>query len=284
MPNPNEDEVTDLPEDFFNDLTDERFIDEVIETGGNASDEELLHYVSEINRIQHDIKIRKQKIKETEANLKSRDQRRSRSHSRSSSHSKSRRHRDKDGKRKRSRSRSPSPHTSRHSRYDERLRKERYPLSPIRARRRSRSKSPQSRKSKRSSSTHRNISFLEELAQKFAEKGQAFPEKDALLMGVQGHMNSNAGMPLNASMPMDFGNSIPFDQPMGQQPLIALPNFPQQQVGFPQQQNMFYGINPMSILAGNPIPQTQPNVPSVNRTQMHFFLSNPINKFSPSFI
>ncbi|XP_055302105.1 uncharacterized protein LOC129568371 [Sitodiplosis mosellana] len=249
MPNPSGD-IDELPDDFFNELTNENFIDEVIEEGGHESDEELLHYVSEINRIQNDINIRKQKIKETEANLKS--HRHSRSRSRSSSRSKSRRH--KDSKRKRSRSRTRSPHTSRHSRYDERIREKRYPLSPVRGRalRRSRSRSKSMQRcTKRSSSTHRNISFLEELAQKFAEKGQAFPEKDALLMGAQSNMN--------APIPMDFGNGVPFDQ---SQPLIALPNFPQQQVAFPPQQNMFYGVNPMSILARNPVPvpQQQPNL------------------------
>lgn len=258
-----EDRVTDLPDDFFNDLTDERFIDEVIE---NESDDELMNYVSEINRIQNDINKKKQRIKESEASLKSREHRRSRS--RSSSRSKSRRHRDKDGKRKRSKSRSRSPHTSssRHSRHDERIREKRYPLSPVRGRahRRSRSKSPPlSRGMKRSSSTHRNISFLEELAQTFAAKGQAFPEKDALLMSTQGQMNNNAGIQMSTPLPMDFGNSLPFDQQMVGQPLITIPNFPQQQVGFPPQQNLFYGLNPMSILAGNPVPQPQPNLAQV---------------------
>lgn len=261
MSDPSEDRVTDLPDDFFNDLTDERFIDEVIRgpEGGNESDDELMHYVSEINRIQDDINKKKQRIKESEANIKSREHRRSRS--RSSSRSKSRRHRDKDGKRKRSKSHSRSPHTSgsRHSRHDERIREKRYPLSPVRGRahRRSRSKSPpSSRGTKRSSSTHRNISFLEELAQTFAAKGQAFPEKDALLMSTQGQMNNNSGIQMSTPLPMDFGNSLPFDQQM--QPLITIPNFPQQQVGFPPQQNLFYGLNPMSILAGNPVPQPQP--------------------------
>ena len=264
MPNPSEDVDADLPDDFFNDLVNENFIDEVIDKSGHgSSDEELLHYVSEINRIQNDINIRKQKIKETEANLKS--HRRSRSRSPSDSRSKSRHHKERKRKRSRSRSRSRSPHTSsRHSRYDERIREKRYPLSPVRGRekRRTRSKSPP-RNSKRSSSTHRNISFLEELAQKFAEKGQAFPEKDALLMSAQGHMNNNAPMQMNAPMPMDFGNGVPFEQP---QPLIAIPNFPQQQVAFPPQQNIFYGVNPMSILAGNPMPPQQPNLAPVSGT------------------
>lgn len=267
MPNPSEDRITDLPEDFFNDLTDERFIDEVIEKGVDESDDELMSYVSEINRIQNDIKKKKQRIKESEASLKSREHRRSRS--RSSSRSKSRRHREKDGKRKRSKSRSRSPHTSnsRHSRHDERIREKRYPLSPVRGRahRRSRSKSPLSlRVTKRSSSTHRNISFLEELAQTFAAKGQAFPEKDALLMSTQGQMNNN-GIQMSTPLSMDFGNSLPFDQPMVGQPLITIPNFPQQQVGFPPQQNLFYGINPMSILAGNPVSQPQPNLAQVRK-------------------
>ncbi|XP_031626785.1 uncharacterized protein LOC116343044 [Contarinia nasturtii] len=272
MPNPNQEaeEQVDLPDDFFADLADEHFIDKVIEKGVvDESDDDLMSYVNEINRLQNDIKIRKQKIKETEANLKARDGRRSsRSRSRSNSRSR-RRHRikgegskrrrsrssdRKDRRRSRSSERSP-PSTSKQGRFDEYIREKRYPLSPIRGRqvRRSRSKSPMRPHTKRSSSTHRNLSFLDELAQTFAKKGQAFPERDALLMGGHGHMNNAIGM--DQPMPMDFGNVAPFDQ----QSMIPM-NFPQQQpMGFGQSQNMFYGINPMSIMAGNAIlPQPTP--------------------------
>lgn len=268
-------DVSDLPDDFFNDLADERFIEEVVH--GNESDDDISNYVAEITKLQKDIEIRKKKIKNAEASLTKR--RRSHSHSRSSSpsRSKSRKHRErekeKDIKRRRTRSRSRSPE-ARHSRYDERIREKRYPLSPVRrpgrglspsqARgrplRRSRSNSPSlhNPRGKRSSSTHKNLTFLEELAQKFAEKGQAFPEKDALLMG-QNHMNNqDASIAMNA-----YGNQIPFsDQQMIQQSLINLPNYLTPQIGFSGQSNnlSYYGLNPMSILAGNAIPPPAANM------------------------
>lgn len=260
-----------LPDDFFADLADENFIGQVFERGVvEESDDDLNTYVEEIHRLQNDINKRRQLIKETEENLKADSRRMSRSRSRSSSRSRSRRRRlkgESSNKRRRSRSpdnrrrsRSPSPQSSRHakhSRYDELHREKRYPLSPIRTGRplrRSRSKSPSSRhRAKRSTSNHRSISFLEELAQKFAEKGQAFPERDALLMGGNNHLNPVAID--NQPMPMNFGNVMPFDQPIGQPPMINIPNFPQQPIDFGQSQNMYYGINPMSILAGNSVPQ-----------------------------
>lgn len=258
-------ELANLPDDFFNDLGDERFIDEVVEQGDD-SDDDILNYVAEISKLQKDIEIRKQKIKETEASLTKR--RRSRSRSRSKSRSRSRKersHKERDIKRRRTRSRSRSRSKSpvaRHSRYDERIREKRYPLSPIRkssppsrGRALRRSKSPSHQHRKRSSSTHKNISFLEELAQKFAEKGQAFPEKDALLM------NQNPINMQNPSVQVDaFGNPLTFPDQQIMQPMIY-PPAQMPQVGFPGQSNMYYGLNPMSILAGNAVPPQAANLP-----------------------
>lgn len=278
-------EVTDLPDDFFNDLVDERFIDEVIENGTQDSDDGISNYVAEITKLQKDIEMRKQKIKATEESISRNHRSRSRSRSRSSSRSKARRQREKDrererdrdrerdGKRRRTRSRSSSP---RHLRHDERIHGKRFPLSPIRGGRVSplrsrasspargrplrRSKSP-SHRMKRSSSTHKNLTFLEELAQKFAQNGQAFPEKDALLMSQNQMHQSNLPMPMDT-----FGNPFP-DQSIGQQTMMGMQNFPrpqQQQMGFPNQSNMYYGLNPMNILAGNAVPSPAANLPPVS--------------------
>lgn len=189
--------------------------------------------------------------------------------SRSRSKERERRHRERRPRRTSRNSRSRSPHGSRHR--DRRSNRDRSLSPPFPPRGSRRSKSP--KRSKRSSSTHRNISFLEELAQKFAEKGQAFPEKDALLMG-QNHMNQMNNQPMDMNvqpMPMDFTNAMAFEP----QPLIAIPNFQPQHVTYPipaaqqpvqqpnMQQNLFYGINPMSILAGN-IPSAAPTTLAPN--------------------
>lgn len=266
MSNPKE-EYTDLPEDFFNDLADESFIEDVVE--GDEDESLNRKMLDEIKVLEAKIEKKKRNIQERQNGLTVEQrlrekalecERMSRSRSRSRDRE-NRRHRERRIRHSRSRSRSPR-HSRRHR-----------DLSPINSRaahrmRGSRSKSP--KRSKRSSSTHRNISFLEELAQKFAEKGQAFPEKDALLMG-QNQMNINRQIDMNGpQMPMDFGNPMPFDP----QPLITIPNFPVnnpvvypiqavQQPTQPVQQNMFYGINPMNILAANAVSSAPGNLPPV---------------------
>lgn len=267
MSNTKEDSFKDLPEDFFNDLVDESFIEDVVERQEEDDDPQLNRCLDEIKVLEAKIEKKKRVIQERQNGLTVEERLRQKAlecermtRSRSRSRERERRHRGVERRARRaSRSRSRSPHGSRHR--DRRHNKDRS-LSPFTPRgghrtRGSRSKSP--KRSKRSSSTHRNISFLEELAQKFAEKGQAFPEKDALLMG-HNQMNINQPIDMNGPpMQMDFGNAMPFDP----QPLITIPNFQPQQVGYPiqavqpVQQNMFYGINPMSILAGN-VPSAAP--------------------------
>lgn len=286
MSNPKEGIITDLPDDFFNDLVDESFIDDVVERD-EEDDPHLNRCMEEIKQLEWKIEKKKQVIRErqdglTIDGLEGRSRSRSRSRDRES---RSRRHRRRRSKsRSRSpRNRSPSPHSSRHSRYDDRPRDRRY-VSPLRNRQGRRSKSPH--RSKRSSSTHKNISFLEELAQKFAEKGQAFPEKDALINQI----NNNAGID-GPQMQMDFGNMVPFEQQMVQPPMISIPNFQPQQVGFqmqsaqPVQPNLLhYGINPMNILAGNAIPPVAGNLAPVSTFNSSLSNSNQWrNEFNGSF-
>lgn len=266
MPNAREG-YEDLPDDFFKDLADDSVFEEVDDR--EDDDPQLNRCLEEIKVLERKIEKKRQVIKERQDGLtseeilrhKTRDGLEGRSRTRSRSRDRElRRHRERDRRRRsKSRSRSPrnrSPHSSsKHLRYDERARDRRH-VSPLRNRplRRSRSRSNSPHRSKRSSSTHKNISFLEELAQKFAEKGQAFPEKDALLMGHNpNQLNNNAIDPNGLPMPMEFANVMPFEQPMVQPPMISIPNYQPPQVGFqlPQGMNLHYGINPMSILAGN---------------------------------
>lgn len=264
---------TDIPEDFFNDLVDESFIEDVVveREGEEDDDPQLNRCLDEIKVLEAKIEKKKRVIQERQNGLTVEErlrqkamecERMSRSRSRSRDRSE-RRHRERRARRGSRSSRSRSPHGSRHR--DRRHNRDRSLSPPFTSRtgshrlRGSRSKSP--KRSKRSASTHRNLSFLEELAQKFAEKGQAFPEKDALLMGHKQMNNNQPTMDMNGRpMQMDFANPMSFEP----QPLITIPNFQPQQVGYPipavqpVQQNMFYGINPMSILAGN-VPSAPPN-------------------------
>lgn len=256
MPKPGEE--PEIPDDFFNDLADESFIEDVV--ADDDDDEQYTRCMKEIEILSKDIEKRKQKIRQSETSLSveaklTKIRRRSLSRSRSGSpRAKTRKHHGSSG-RKRSRSpnsRSKSPHGSRHSRHDERTPRDRRhrDMSPHRGRasRRSRSNSPHHR-GRRSSSTHKNLTFLEELEQKFREKNMAFPEKDALLMG-QNQMNPN--MDPNLRIPMDIANAMPmaqpFNQPILQTPMNIMANFSQPLAFPPQQSNVFYGVNPMSIL------------------------------------
>lgn len=273
MPNPKED-FQNLPDDFFNDLAEESFIEDVVE------DPHLNRCIEEIKLLEAKIERKKQNIRVRQDGLSNEEKLRQKAlerTSRSRSQSRERRHRDRDReRRRRTKSRSRSPHRrspyagGRHVR-DRRHNTDRS-MSPVRGRpvRRTRSKSP-----RRSSSTHKNISFLEELAQKFAEKGQAFPEKDALLMG---HNQMRPSIdPNGLPVPMDFGNVMPYEQQSIMNPPIAIPNYQQQTVRFPVQtphQNMFYGLNPMSLMAGNAAPLSAGNLAPVSST---FFMG--INLF-----
>lgn len=230
----------DLPDDFFNDLAEQEiFKEDTAESETKPEDDEQMERcLAEINKLQKDIARRKQKIKESEVGLSDVENKlRKPTHRRS---------------RSRSRNRSDRREKSRSTRNDKRSRsKHRSPPNRRERSRRSRSNSP------RSSSKKRDLSFLDELAETFAKKGQAFPERDLL-------MNQNfAG--INSSIPqmivsepsnmgaMDFPNMMPFNQPFIQQPIPidSVINFPHEQ-NFPIQPNLYYGGNQMNVLSGNP--------------------------------
>lgn len=210
----NDDE--DIPDDFFNDLADDSPEDE--------DDEQLKRCLAEIDELQRNIARRKQKIEANEADLSNatrdaRKTRRSRSRSRSRNERSSRdRGRDKGRRNDRKRSRSRQRHRTR----------------------RSKSGSP---RAKRSMSTHKNLSFLEELAQTFAARGQEFPEKDLLMQ-----QNAAAGGS-SSSMQAMAGTSMHFPQQM-----VGANGgtFAQQPARYGSQSNMYYGINPMHASDGGP--------------------------------
>lgn len=238
-------ENEEIPDDFFNDLA-EGSDEEVIIEANVQDDEQMKRCVAEITKLQRQIERRKELITETErsheealsnVNNKTRKgtTRRSRSRSRSRNDRASRR--DKPGHSRGERKRSRSRHRSR---------------SPANFRHRSRRSRSGSPRGKRSSSTHKNLSFLEELAQTFASRGQEFPEKDLLLqqnaagiaMSQMVHtqsMHSHAAF-TQISDPMNAAGLIPHAQP-----------------GYSGQANIFYGVNPASMMAAGPSMQNQVN-------------------------
>lgn len=239
----------ELPDDFFNDLADSKFVETVVENPSNAGsedDEQMTRCLAEIEKLQKDIERRKKKILKGEAGLSETDKRKARErNSRSRSRSNTKRER----KRNRSRSRESSPSIGSSSRLNKRRNQQHD--------RKGRSRSPRHHR-KRSSSVHKNLTFLEELEKTFAEKGQSFPEKDLLLNknAMQAAPNSMMHSNLNEtqiSMAVDYGNVAPFNQgPVRtsfQPPLVSYPI---------QQQNMYYGINPMAVMAGNANPPLGP--------------------------
>lgn len=241
----------ELPDDFFNDLADSKFVETVVENPsnpGSEDDEQMTRCLAEIEKLQKDIERRKKKILKGEAGLSETDKRKARERS---SRSRSRSRTKRDRKRNRSRSRESSPSIGNSTRSNKR-RGHHYDKK---GRSRSRSRSPRHRK--RSSSVHKNLTFLEELERTFAEKGQSFPEKDLLLLNNQNNMHSASNQMMHSNlnephipMAMDYGNVVPFNQEPARQP------FQPSLVSYPiQQQNMFhqnhYGINPMAVMAGN---------------------------------
>lgn len=236
----------ELPDDFFNDLADSKFVETVVENPSNAGsedDEQMTRCLAEIEKLQKDIERRKKKILKGEAGFSETEKRKVRErNSRSRSRSRAKRER----KRIRSRSRESSPSVGGGG-SSSRLNKRRNHHHDRKGRSRSRTRSPKHRR--RSSSMHKNLTFLEELERTFAEKGQSFPEKDLLLLN-QNTMHSTTNSMLHSNMnephiPMaiDYGNNGPFNQ--GPLPLVSYPI---------QHQNMYYGINPMNIMASNANP------------------------------
>lgn len=186
----------DLPDDFFDDFTNNDFLAGL---GAVADPDEIdssarrskSNVMQEIERLERDIAERRKKLCRSPLRSRSKsidllDERRRRSRSRSRSHSKRRRSRSRSRSRKRGRSHRRSRSRSRH--------------------RRSRSKG-------RAPSKDRNISFLEELAQKFAREGKPFPEADNVARGIPPVNMMPMTMPNNYAPVPPIGNMM-YPQPV----------------------------------------------------------------------
>lgn len=277
-----------IPDDYFAELGDSQFLNTLEQEKTNDSFDEFLNYnksrenspatkrrLDEIARLTESIDRQKKKIrndlfkdgytiekldKELEERKKDSDYDRNRNSRERISHERgSREHK---RRKKKSRSRSSSRHRSHRSRSPERKSRRYRNHSNDRHRgNRSRSRSP---KNRRSSSTHKTLSFLEELAQTFAEKGQAFPEKDLLLNNpsastapIATTSTTNNQMPFNLSMPVEYQNPNVMHYP-SQAPInpMIYPTHHQQYAGPP----MYYGINPMTV---NPMVSGVPGIPPI---------------------
>lgn len=279
------DDDQNLPEDFFDDLADENLTDDVVENRlDDEPDPQMARCLAEIEKLSKHIAKRKERIQtkayrlETASTLSS-ESKRSRSKSRDR-HARGS-HRSRKNKSK-SRSRSPKrgeQHSSRNrEEIEERIRRrEKKGRSPDRRKhdsRKSRSRSPNPRR-KRSSSTHKNLSFLEELAETFKKQGKAFPEGEILLNKDATSSSALANQPDNRMHLGPIGG-MPFGLPH-QQPVLNPASFmAQQQVAYPLPQahnlNAFYGMNSMNILAGQVLgaPMQRPIEPTVS----YFYLKN----------
>lgn len=260
----------DIPDDFFDELADIKYeghetaeqpLDSPEGSGGDSP--QLARCLAEIDELQKKIQRRKRKL---ERDLTSHGEASSESKAESKESSRDRSNRDKDKERdrrnreRRTRSRSPayrrrrSPSPSRHNRH--RRSRSRSPRNNYRGGRgpgrNNRSKSPNN--NKRAASNQKSLSFLDELALTFAQKGQEFPEKDLL-------MSQNHGMPM-------MGGGPPIDPIAMQNMNIYYPGLQQQyqnvpQAGFPNQPNNYYGINPMAM-PNEPFNAMPPAMQNVN--------------------
>lgn len=142
---------------------------------------------------------------------------------------------------------------------DERGHRRHHIISPLNNRRRHgrRSQSPSPNGKRRSSSTHKTLTFLEELAKTFAAQGKPFHEADILAQAKSASHEQSAPMPLAMNAPIE-PNMMPMQ--MNMQPFpptmpphinpIVYPN-----VGYPT--GMYYGMeqlppNPMPNISGGP--------------------------------
>lgn len=210
----------DLPDDFFDDFTKTDFLeglevstkaepsnlsddDGEVDDDGDESNQEGIRekqdsVLREIQRLERDIAARKKKIKSFHDRSRSR-----------SPPSKRRRSTSRPPRiRRRSRSRGRSHRSPQDRRHD-------------RKRSRSRSGSRNMRSRSRQNSTGRSITFLEELAQKFAKEGKPFPEAEALQnnkMSPHGYpipMGGGMGMPMgNVGGPVPMPPGMMFPNPM----------------------------------------------------------------------
>ncbi|KAG4080253.1 hypothetical protein HA402_010745 [Bradysia odoriphaga] len=259
----------DIPEDFFDEFEDNKFLDEIVEivvpeqarlvrtsdTNENSTEtnddkpnveestEPILKLcLDKINDLTRSIERRKQKLQTTIS---------------------------KSSKRKRrSHTRSPSPATSRADRNvrsrDRRFSPRRSPSGP-RSKRRSRSRDRNRDRQKRTrrdrsrsqSTTNRPhvMSFLEELEQKFAEKGQDFPEKELL---IQSRSKKNGVATVTDRQVVATVGYPQCEVPINMSPYMPTVQMPMyNQAPYPPYWNGNYLMNPMTTnvqLAMQPLP------------------------------
>lgn len=225
----------EIPDDFFNDIADDTPDEKpIIENDPVVDDEQMKRCLEEIDRLQRNIERRKKKIETGESGLGTSSESKSRKSRQSRSRSKSR-----------PRSRNDRSPRERSGRDRGRHRNERK-RSRSRHRQRSRRSTSGSPRAKRSTSTHKNLSFLEELAQTFAARGQDFPEKDLLMQqnaaaAVAGTSSSSVMHGLGPN-PAHFVHSMGGGANGG--PFIPQPT------GFGGHPSSYYGVNPTHALGG----------------------------------
>lgn len=290
----------DIPDDFFDELVDTEYIDKLVgsahrdvsnrdasaidgpnESGSGGDSPQLARCLAEIDELQRKIQRRKRKLeRDLTAHrpdpLDSDPENRERA---------GREHlsRDRERERRRDRrSKSMSPSHRSRATGDGFRRRSRSPIRGAkhhnRHRNRSRSRSPRGHQRggrggdgnrnnspgvKRESSNHKSLSFLEELAQTFAERGQDFPERDALLMHPHGGQ-MHGGIDTNAMQNMNI--YYPGLQQQYQNQSAAAAGFPNP-VGY-------YGINPMAMhseqqFAMPPAMQNVNNLHEVSRKMIY---------------
>lgn len=293
----------EIPDDFFDELANTQFIEELVESaqdgetdlfdsgsnqnGSRENSPRMARCLAEIDVLTKDIERRKKKLEKElsqkgyseqdlrnkldrndddnerrlQRNRRGRDRRLSRSITRSRSPS----------RRSKSKSNMRSPSFRDRDRQRERERDERnhrrhHNKSPSVNHRRHgrRSHSPSPNGKRRSSSTHKNLTFLEELAKTFAAQGKPFHEADILAQsksGVLEQPQATMSRMMNAAvepnmMPMQMNmQPFPATMPTHMNPIIY-PN-----VGYPT--NMYYGMDGLpppdamsGINSGAPMMQT----------------------------
>lgn len=266
-----EEENIDLPDDFFDEFEDSKFVDEIVEivapeqmrlirkedvndTVPDANNQSNDATGASQSNHDHDTKdfVTKRCLEEINSLTKSIDRRRRRLQNGISEHN------------KRTNRVSHSPSTSRTDRNvrsrDRRMSPRRSP-SGSRGRRRSRSRE-RSRRDRRSSRSRRDrsrsasplnqsrpMTFLEELAQKFAEKGLDFPEKQILI-------DRKNGTPAINPYPAT-GNYSRCEAPYMQMPNTQMPMYNANQLYQPQWNGNYMTSNMQHV----PLP-----LPAVNDT------------------
>lgn len=249
----------DIPDDFFDELSDIKYDTAAPNGSPNASGSggdspQLARCLAEIDELQKKIQRRKRKLERDLTATKSPETKVSRDRDRD-------RERDRRGRDHRSRSVSPvrrgrngTDNNSRRRSPDRHSRHRNNNRGRSRSRSRSGRGGPSNRNhspgGKRASSNHKSLSFLEELAQTFAERGQDFPEKDLIMQPQGGQMHAAAAM-------QNMNIYYPGLQQQYQNAAAVTTGFPM------QQPDSYYGINPMAM-HGDPLGGMPPAMQNVN--------------------